>query len=234
MILDDFKLVNTIFQIQYDHAYELWDRAGAIARHLVKIWPDLKVSESQPQSQIFTSDDVTVQTGLTKSTITMPGEKTFDQLRVRQVKETFDVWCKELELSDLVRVSTRVTYAHEYETLGEANRRIFALNLARWPDAKVFDQPQQSEHNGLEMLYRFEDENSFSVLRVKAEQLTFEANLDAQYVENPKIKVSKKQAIIDFDRGMLGTVSAGKLRIEDWFKGYQHILRRDIGKIIAE
>ena len=231
MILDSFKLHTVIIQLQYPNAYELWDRAGAIGRRLSTIWSDLELIEGTPQQQGFRARDVHIQTALRQSTITLTGANPLDPQKIQQAKETFEVWRETLILSEIKRISTRATYAKEFPSMKEANAEIFALNLARWPTAKVFDQPIEADLNGLELSYRFEDENSFSFLRVKAEQIKFEAELNPEFVDESRIEKSKHRMIIDFDRGLLGSVSAEKFRMDDWIKGYQHILRRDIEKI---
>ena len=109
---------------------------------------------------------------------------------------------------------------------------MISLNLVHWPTTKVFDQPMEVDLNGPEIAYRFEDKKSFSVLRLKCEQRNYKVDLDPEYVEEPEIRNSKNLFIIDFDRALLGSVNADKLRIDEWIKGYQHILRRDIEKII--
>lgn len=232
MILDSFKTHSAIIQIQYADAFLLWDRAGEIARQISKIWPDIKFSEAQPQQQVLNGKGVSIQTSFSKSTITVSGEHAFSQLKVSQICDTFEVWCKVLELDELGRVSTRATYSKDFKSLGNANAELLALNLVRWPETKVFDQPLESERNGLEIQYRFEDEDSFSVLRLKAEQLKYEVDLDPNIFDEPEIREVKNRMIIDFDRGLLGAVNAGKFRMDEWLKGYQHILRRDIEKVL--
>jgi len=232
MILDSFKLHSTIIQISYADAYEIWDRAGAIARRLSRIWSGLKLAEGQPHQQVLQGEGVNIQTGITKSTVTLSGDKALGQLKVQQINDTFEVWREALELNELNRVSTRVTYLKEFASLKEANAELLSWNLARWPTTKVFDQPLEGGHNGLEIQYRFEDENSFSVLKLKAEQLKFEVDLDPYFVDEPKIRKIKNRMAVDFDRGLLGSVSAEKFRMGEWIKGYQHILRRDIEKVI--
>lgn len=232
MILDSFKLHSAVIQIKYADAYEIWDRAGKIARHLSRIWPGLKLAEGQPHQQVLQGEGVHLQTGITKSTATLSGEKALGQLKVQQINDTFGVWREVLELNELNQVSTRVTYLKEFASLKDANAELFSWNLAQWPTTKVFDQPLESDHNGLEIQYRFEDKNSFSVLKLKAEQLKFEADLDPYYVDDPEIRKIKSRLAVDFDRGLLGSVSAEKFRMDEWIKGYQHILRRDIEKVI--
>lgn len=232
MILDSFKLYSAIIQIQYADAFEIWDHAGAISRRLTSIWPGLKPAEAQPQQQVLVGDGVNIQTGFTKSTVTLSGEKALSQLKVQQTSDTFEVWRELLELNELKQVSSRVTYLKEFASMGEANAELLSWNLARWPTAKVFDQSLESDRNGLEIQYRFEDKNSFSVLKLKAEQLKYEVDFDPYYVDEPEIRKTKNRMVVDFDRGLLGSVSAEKFRMDEWIKGYQHILRRDIEKVI--
>ncbi|MDO8465874.1 MAG: hypothetical protein Q7S46_11580, partial [Gallionella sp.] len=197
MILDSFKTHSAIIQIHYADAFLIWDRAGEINRYLSKIWPGVKVAEGVPQQVTLTGAGVKIQTGFDKSTITVSGEHALGQLKVRQICDTFEVWCKELEIDELSRVSTRVTYSKDFESLKNANAELLALNLVRWPDTKVFDQPLESDRNGLEVQYRFEDDNSFSILKLKAEQLKYEVSLDPNVFDDPEITKIVNRMIID-------------------------------------
>jgi hypothetical protein len=232
MILDSYKLHSAVIQIQYAESYAIWDRAGEISRGLCKIWPDLKLAEGQPQQQTLEGKGVNIQTGITKSTVTIRGESALSLPKVKQLSETFELWREALELIELSRVSTRTAYAKEFSTLKDANATLLSLNLAQWPDGKVFDQPVDSDRNGLEIQYRFEDKNSFSVLKLKAEQVKYTVELQPEIFDEPNVEKIINRLLIDFDRGLLGSVSADKLRMDEWIKGYQHLLRRDIEKVI--
>lgn len=232
MILDSFKINNAIIQVQYPEAFLLWDRAGEIGRQVSKIWPGIKVTEGQPQQQTLSGNGVSIQTGFSTSTITLSGELGFSQLNVRRVCDTVDVWRKTLEIETFNRVSTRVIYEKEFESLKKANDALFALNLVRWPTDKVFDQPMDSEQNGVEVNYRFEDDKSFSFLKLKADRRTYQVNLDPNLFDEPTISKTKSQMVIDYDRGLLAPLDAEKFRMDEWLKGYQHILRRDIEKVL--
>jgi hypothetical protein len=232
MILDSFKLNSAIIQLQYDEAFELWDKAGFVARAVCNIWPGVKLAKGQPQQQILRGKGVTLETGLTQATLTLMGPKAFEQSKVQQAKETFEVWREALALNQLKRISTRTTYIKEFASMKEANAELLALNMIRWPNTKVFDQPMEGDRNGVEILFRFEDQNSFSLLTLKAEQLKFEVDLDPQFTDQPEIRSLKNRLNIDFDRGLLGSVDATKFRMDDWIKGYLHILRRDLEKVI--
>lgn len=232
MILDSFTLHKTIFQFDYADSFLLWDRSGVIAKRLTEIWPNTKVKEGQPHLQVLSGDGAEVHNGFSKSSVTLSGDKQLGTRRIQQVKDTFEVWREMLELKTLTRVSTRAIYVKHFDSIKDANAAIFDLNLAKWPSTKVFDQTQEADLNGLEIAYRFEDKQSFTIVRVKAEQLIYKVELDPYYLEEPELESTKSRMVIDFDRGMLGTINAENFRIDEWVKGFQHLLNRDIEKVL--
>ena len=60
MILDSFKIINFVFQIQYVDSYALWDRAGTVAKQLCDIWPNLKLVEGNPQQQTLANENASI------------------------------------------------------------------------------------------------------------------------------------------------------------------------------
>ncbi|MDN7177317.1 hypothetical protein M0D69_04670 [Caballeronia sp. SEWSISQ10-4 2] len=231
MILDSFTIHTIVIQMQYSEAFILWDRAGQISSRIVKIWPGLTLVDGQPNQQTLQTKGVQVQTGLKQSTITLRGEKSLDAQRIRQIKETFELLRDLLELSELTRVSARASYVRKFKSLRDANSALIDLKIVNWPTERVFDQSMDGERNGIEVQLRFEDKTSFSVLRLKAEEIRLEMEMDADFFDEP-IKESRYRMVIDFDRGVLGAIDAAKFRMDDWLKGYVHVLRRDINKVI--
>lgn len=232
MLLDSYKPRTLIFQITYDDSFEIWDRAGTIARALCRIWPNLKLQEGKPQYQTFSGNGVTVRTGLSDSTVTLKGEGIFEARNIKALEDTYSMLYEMLDLNILKRASTRVVYAKEFDSIKAANAELLGMQLAEWPDTKVFDQPLDAEMNGLEIAYRFEDKASFSVLRLKAEQIKAEVELDAELFDQPILSKTQNRLTLDFDRGLLGSIDAGKFRVDEWVKGFQHVLRRDIEKVL--
>ncbi len=231
MILDSFTLETVVFQIRYSEAYRVWDHAGEIAQRLCLIWPDLKLYEGRPNQQIFKGKNVTIQTGLTDSAVTISGADSLGKSKVKQLTKTFEEWCQVLKFTDLTQISTLATYEKIFPSLMKANAEMIGLNLVRWPTDKVFDQPIESENNGVEVFYRFQDEESFSTLRLNVEQTKYEVDLNPSYVDVTEIRKTKCRMLIKFDRGILGSINPQKFRVDDWIKGYQHVLHRDIEKV---
>jgi hypothetical protein len=232
MILDSLKLDTFVVQLLYETSYMVWDHAGAVATGMCAIWPDLKLVEATPPQQTLKARGIQVQTGIRQSTLTFTNQPSLDSRVMRQVSEAVGLWHKHLTLEQATRVSARASFAREYPSMKEANAALLAMNLARFPDQKVFDQPVDSDLNSIEVLFRFEDKESFSFVRLKAEQVKYELELDFPF-EDQELKKTVNRLVIDFDRGVIGKVKMSELRMEDWLKGYQHVLRRDLEKVIG-
>lgn len=231
MFLDAFKLERLILQWQYANAFALWDNAGAIALALHKIWPDLEPSRAQPDTQLFSSRLVQIEVALRQTTITLQDVNSLDRHTDRLVS-AFDTIRSNLLLEELSRMSARAFYVKDFSSLQQASEELNQLNLARWPTQRVFDQPTDGDQNGLEIGYRFQDASSFAMLRLKPERVTYEAAVKHPYLDVQEQTVVKNRLLIDFDRGLLGSVKTANFRMEDWLKGFVHVLRRDIEKVI--
>ncbi len=196
------------------------------------IWPDLKLAEGAPNHQILASPVCQINTGLTQATITIHGDAILQGGPLKKIFETFEIWKSHLKLASLTRLSTRVVFAKAFDDIGEANRSLLSLNLIRLPDEKVFDQPMDSTKNSAEIMYRFEDENSFSFVRVRSEKRTMELQGDPDFMTEPLTR-HLCRLLVDFDRGSIGVIEINKLNISEWFKGYLHVMRRDMDKVLG-
>jgi hypothetical protein len=233
MLLDTFTSHSLVVQVSYEDAFELWDGAGEIARRLSDLWGGLKVAEGTPQQQVLKGSDIIVNTSFNNGILTMLRDRASPSKSSEQVKASFDIWRDVLELKAVHRVSARSVFHRKFPTLGEANKFVTGLGLVRIPQSQVFNQDQDAELNGVSVSYRFQDDKAFSVLRVKAERAKFHAELDREFVDEA-IEVEKCRVVIDFDRGTLGSTDAAKLRLDEWLKGYQHLMRRDIPKVLGQ
>lgn len=231
MILDAYKLQSFTVQVNYKSSFELWDRAGSIARSASELWGELKVIEGAPQQQVLSARDLIINTGFNQSSISLLRERLTNQQYIGLVKSMFEIWKNSLALELVERVSARSVYTREFNSIGEANAHLLSMGFAKWPKEKVFNQSADSALNGIEISFRFQDEKSFSIVRLKAEQTTFHAELDRDYVTDP-IDIEKNKSVIDFDRGTLGQIDASKFRMDEWITGYFHVLRRDLGKVL--
>jgi hypothetical protein len=234
MILDSFKFEKLIVQAQYEKAFQIWDRAGAISTELCVVWPGTDVFDAKPQQQLLKSDSVQLETGIDKATATLFSVGSLDTKKIQQINDSFRVWKTHLEIKTFKRFSARATFTKDFKSISEANQWLFSLNLIKRPAEKAFDQPIETEKNSFSLSYRFEDSISFALLDIKSEQLLYEVKLDRSFTDQQDIKGEKNRVVIEFDRGILERIDSDNFRVDDWIKGFQHVLRRDIGKVLGE
>ncbi|MBL8377242.1 MAG: hypothetical protein JNM79_05205 [Burkholderiales bacterium] len=233
MNIDQYRIHSAVVQIQFPTSYLLWDCAGEIADAMCRIWTNLELQEAKPDQQVLRGPGVQIRTGLSQCVIALSGEKSLEQSNIERLAESYIIWRKTLQFESLSRLSTRLVYTKEFKTLREANAELFATGLVKWPSGRVFEQPIDSEKNTFDLSCRFEDENAFSFIRLRAEKVEFKAELDPDFVGEPIIR-TKCRAFIDFDRGLLGSVNAEKVRMDEWLKGVLHVYRRDTRKLLSE
>ncbi len=230
MFLDRFELDTLTVQLQYSSAYEIWDNAGSIAKDLARLWPELEVIEGQPFQQTLRAKGIQIQSGIKASTIILSNVKSLNAKTIEQITNTFRIWRTALALDRLSRISTRALYISPYDSVREATAALVNLGLIRWPRGKMFDQPEDGERNAVEVAYKYEDEKSFSFLILRSEQVKYEVKLDPPF-DKEELKKVVSRVVVDFDRGLLGSVAAATFQMDEWLKGFQHVLRRDIDKI---
>lgn len=232
MLLDNFKTHTLVFQVQYKEAFLLWDNAGKIASAMKEIWNDLSVRTGAPNQQVLASKRCQVNVALNASTITLRGENLLRESVFNKISDAFNIWKEQLSLIELSRISARVVFLRNFSSTEETQEYVFSLGLVNWPNKKVFDQPTNSSKNVPEVVFRFEDEKSFAFVRVKTDHSKIEMSLDPDIMEED---VDKEvfRVIVDFDKGNLGSIPVNKIKVNDWFEGYVHLLRRDVDKVLG-
>jgi hypothetical protein len=231
MILDAFKVHSLIFQIRYKEAFLLWDQAGKIASEMKQIWDELKVQNGTPNQQDLACRGCQVSTGLTQSTVVLRGDNVLLSGSLEKLFAAFKVWRSNLGLVELARISARIVFIKSFDNMDEVKEYMVNLAVVEWPTQKVFDQPVDSSKNVPDVMFRFEDEKSFTFVRIRAEERRIEVKLDPDVMEDD-VEKNTFRVLIDFDRGNLGSVPSEKIKLDEWFKGYMHVMRRDMDKVI--
>ncbi len=232
MLLDTMKLRSVNFQIRYDAAFELWDEAGAIARAFSNAWGGLKLEEGQPNRVTLTKKGLMIRTELDNSLIALDVPETVD-VRSKAISEAVSIWKDRLKLESFARISMRVEYVKTFSSLAGATEAVRKLGLVNWPTQKVFGQDEVGEKNGLDCLLRFEDSSAFTTLRTRAESVLMQYEIHPDFAgDEPKVHKELHRMILDFDRGTTQPMKAKDFAAEEWLKGYFHLLRRDLPKVI--
>ncbi len=233
MFLDDFKLISLTLQIQHPRCFDVWDNAGSIAMGMLKIWPELELAEGTPNQQVLRAPGVQVQTGFSVSSVFLSKIAAIDSGNVGRLTEAYKNWRSGLKFERLARASSLLRYGKTFDSIEDANAALRKLDLVRWPSGKIFDQPEDGAHNVPEITFKFEDSKSFSFLSFKTEKLKYGYKLDPPF-EKEDVSSEINRLVVEFDRGLLGSIDANRFIIDEWFKGLQHVFRRDIERIIGK
>ncbi|HUX90721.1 MAG TPA: hypothetical protein VMV48_08535 [Gallionellaceae bacterium] len=228
MELSEFKIRQVIFEIRYDNAFILWDRAGGISRDLTKIWPNLKLTEGTPNQQSLRSEDLSIQTSLLTSHIALIQPSNISQFS-EQIEETLRIWITSLEIKKFSRIGTRVIYAKTFESEDLAQKAVMNLGLVKYPEAPFFNHKIPPRSSEVKLLWQ--DDSSQTQIIVKSEHQEVEVG---GLSDNPRDKHKKTADVmlIDIDRATRGDVELSKFRVVDWLEGVQHLIARDVKRIL--
>ena len=232
MLLDTLKLRSVHFQIRYAPAFELWDEAGAIARSFSDAWDGLKVDEGQPNRVTLSKKGLIIRTELDNSLIALDVPETVE-MRSRAISGAVSIWRERLKLESFTRISMRVEYVKTFLSRSGATEAVRELGLVNWPAQTVFGQDQGSEKDGLDCSLRFEDAFAFTVLRTRTESVIMDYEIHPDFaVDDSKVHKELHRMVLDFDRGTAQPMKANDFSSDEWLKGYFHLLRRDLPKVI--
>lgn len=230
MRLADFKMRQIVFEIRYDSTYVLWDRAGAIAKEITRLWPSLELDEGKPNNQVFSDDQVTVSTGLSSSYISIKQPKNILEF-AEQIATTTDVWISLLELQRITRVGTRVMYAKEYDTREQAGKAVIDLGLVNFPASPFFNHKEMPKQCDLRLYWEEEGFQTQVIVKPERHELKVVGGLPDRPVE--KKRESSDVVLIDIDRATRGTVELSRFYVVEWLKGMNHLVSRDMDRIFA-
>ncbi|MCZ8292542.1 MAG: hypothetical protein O9312_03415 [Hylemonella sp.] len=226
MNIDDFKIAQLNVQLTFQPEYLLWDQAGAITRDLTAIWPDIELDEISPNQQVLRSSVARITTSLSKAHIGITKLTSFDEHHDR-IKRTFGIWTQRLSLKTIDQVSARAIYHFVQPSIDDANTRLIASGIAKWPSRKVFNQAEKSPKNSIGVSYQFEDESAKTIVRIRTESMKFEISAKGAIHEFEPIVQEQHRIVLDVDRIIEKSVQATDLSILDWLDGFQHLIRRD-------
>jgi hypothetical protein len=231
MKIIEFTIRQVVFEIRFEEAYEVWDRAGQINREFSELWPKIQLSEAEPNKQILKSDEVQLHTGLRSCNIALLFPKTIapNPANERRVSETFRVWRNALGFSKLTRVGTRVIMAKSFSSGNDAEQAIMSLGLTKTPKPPIFNH--DTDPAWVDVRLHWQDEATSTQVRVHPEHHETEIK-DPAGDPAKREKRTTYSVVIDMDRATRGSTDTGKFDVVQWLKGVQHLVNRDLTRLI--
>jgi hypothetical protein len=228
MDIAEFSLRQLIFEIRYDDAYILWDRAGDIHRRIARLWPGSQLVEGTPNQQSLQSDVASIVTGFKTAHIAARKPTSILQFS-DQFSETLAIWVDALELTRFTRVGTRVVYRKSFPSVETANQAMVGLGLIRVPQSPIFNHKSGLYAADLRLVWQDEASQTQVVLRAERQEMEVKGLFDDSGMNEKKTADS---VVVDLDRATIGIVELTKFRMADWLKGIQHLMSRDLNRVL--
>ena len=226
LILSSFKLSRSTFEIRYNNAYALWDKAGIIWTTADKKWSQLKMINAEPAVTSFRLEDryeLSVKLDRTSIIDFKPTSKLKGFLE--NAKQFIDIVVNCLELDMIERLGFRIIYALPSSDKSAASNVIADANIMNIPKGKCFNiegQPLLPE-------YSIVWEGNSLGARIKILAQEKEINLDV----NPAIKEIDSyhekisEVLLDIDYYTLKPILTGQLDVNEWISQAYHVIKRD-------
>lgn len=229
MQLSDFHIRQVAFEVKFDPMYRLWDVSGALFQQLSRIWPHTSEGKIDPNHLQLMSDTINVIFGLRTCSIRIARPKSVIQF-ADQIAQSLDALFLVLEIETLRRVGTRTIYAKSYPTPEAAREAAVELGFIRAPSSPIFNHKSGLAEAESRMVWR--DAAMQTQVVMKTEHQSFEVSGFTEFDNVPR-KSESHALILDVDRGTLADVERSKFRVRDWLQGVQHVLNRDINRLLA-
>lgn len=227
----DFKVDTVTFEVRYEHALLLWDRAGRVWIDLLKHFPQLKLSQAEPMVTSFTMEDFkSFNVTLDKSFI-ISKTSTYPFNDIAQYADALIASITHhLEIDVFSRVALRVAHIFEWPTRDEANQSLMSGGITKPPQGPMFGMNAPKLHP--EYLIRWEHETVGAIVRGKTEGRQLEFNIPPEFSEFSASPAEKHFQILDIDYYNIGTITVGQFRASDWIKNVIHLIRNDGDKFL--
>jgi len=229
MQISDFYIRQVAFEVRFEPAYRLWDVSGVLFEQMNRIWPNTGDGKIEPSHLQLKSDTVDLNLTLRSCSVRIAKPKSVVQF-ADQIAATLETLFLHLDVKSLGRVGTRTIFAKSYPTAQAAIAATVALGLVRPPPAPIFNHKIGLAEAQARMVWR--DDSMQTQVLVKAESQAFEVSGFDEFKDVPR-KSESHLLILDIDRGTIGDVERSRFRASDWLHGVQHLLNRDINRLLS-
>lgn len=229
MRLEDFELYQLVFEIRYEDAFEIWDRAGQVHRELCRIWPGIKLTETGPNQQLLRSPEVQLQTGIRTSHVMLFSPSTILK-REEHIVDTYEVWRSALELTELKRVGTRAIYRRRYASEKEAGKAFIMLGLAKSPEQGMFQHTDPPI--GGEVRLQWKSDAVHTMFSAKTQQQTLEVQPLPEFGKAGE-KLSRDDLLLDVDRATGKPMSVSQFDANEWLKSFSRFCLKELPRVLA-
>jgi hypothetical protein len=232
MDISYFDLHSVNFEVRFDRAYLLWDRAGAIWQNIHKAYPNIKPREVNPGKVTMTIDQrfqLTTEMDKLIVNVFLPPNNVDDYVKLCEYFISMSI--EILQVTLFSRIGLRSIYRRDFKNREEASAALISTKMMKIPEGMHFGI------EGLPMLPRYS-------MRWEGDKRGVQVNFQAQerkilvepVMGEPTVEGVDKdlfELIYDIDYFTIGTVEVGQFRASDWITNAMRVIRRD-SKVFLE
>jgi hypothetical protein len=224
--LSQLKLARVAYEVRYDQALLIWDKAGSIWTEIRKRFPGLAMAKAEPNGVVFKlGDKYELSVGIDRAVIiaSLPARELIDF--ARDARQFVAVLQEGLSLKEYTRIGLRSIFVKEYDSVKGASAAIMTSGILSPPKDKVLGV--EGDYLAPQVILRRESESrGFRVeFKVENKRLEIEANPDAGLEES--IVKEQTRLVLDVDCYTLKTVGADQLSPDTWIADTYHSVKRD-------
>ena len=231
MKFDDLKLARIIIEIRYENAYTLWDKCGTLWDSVSKIWPGVQSTTIEPNRQSFRLEDkLELSTEINKAFIISHYCKVKDV--IDDMSTFIEVVREKLEINLYTRVGARFIFEKSCKDKKEQNLLISSIGFINTPKNELFDIP--GDNHQTEFTFKRDGEDIGARIKITSAVKKIEAN---KPIGAPDYTISDYEShvvIYDVDYYTKKSVKPGQLKVDEWMKHINHVVRRDSKVLFGE
>jgi hypothetical protein len=214
------------FELRYDQAYLLWDKAGAIWQDIRKANPNIKLREAGPAKVVMTIDrrfQLTIELDkLNISVFTPPSSMDdFIDLCMSVVRTSVHT----LEIPLFSRVGLRVIYRQNFKSRAEASNALISTKMMKIPEGKHFGIEGEPRLPHYSIRWEGDKLGVQVIVQAQERKIMVEPALGETIVE--PIEKDVFELVFDTDYSTIGTVESGQFRASEWITNGMRVIRRD-------
>lgn len=231
LTLDGFKLFQATFEIRYDEAFLLWDRAGVIWSTVSREWPHIKCNKAEPNNTTFTVDNCQLSATLDKAHIIDLKPTSSLSEFINKTSKFVSILNDQLSIKQFKRIGFRLIYVRKYPDEEAVAKALIEIQNLKTPNGKCFNINNKVLKPTIS--YHLEDDTSSVRIALEARETKVNVEPDPRVEELTPIHIVKNELIYDIDYSTIGVVSIGQLNVKEWINQIYHLIKRDSNHILG-
>lgn len=223
---DHLTLKQATFEIRFDDAYILWDRAGLIWSEAKSKLPDMKLIAATPNEVKFMLEN-RFEFSLNLDKAHIIDMKPSSSLKDFQEHADFfiDLVTNSLSLNTYSRIGFRLIYRKDFPDKFMAASALLSKKLIFVPENKLFNI------QGTTLMPRYsivwEGDSSATKVTIAAQNKKIDLDIPPSIEEISPVHLEKSEIIFDIDYYTLKNISKGQFNTKEWIQQIYHIIKRD-------